>query len=317
MLNDDQRLTHQMIIKVIPMQIARFLNALKISLITIALFSSLAWLAADEIMKVGAERGRWTMDFEAAKKLAAEHQLAIFIDFTGSDWCGWCKMMHGAVFSKPEWTEYARNKLALVTIDFPRTAGVVPDHYKARNGQLQKKYGVTGYPTYIILDSDGQTQLGRMGAMRDTTVNKFKQKVNDIIRFTQGNAQSFAKALSPESAKSYVELIATHQKTNKDLEQWLKTKPVSNPENQNQYLQFTEAIAKLQSQIESIEAEHVAKSLPADKAAAFLALNSELQKARQELQVWLRTHPMSPENRQQYQQFQAKIDELAAKKSAF
>ena len=32
----------------------------------------------------------WLTDFEAAKKRAAERQVPILADFSGSDWCGWC-----------------------------------------------------------------------------------------------------------------------------------------------------------------------------------------------------------------------------------
>ena len=32
----------------------------------------------------------WMTDFQAAKKMAAEKQLPILADFSGSDWCHWC-----------------------------------------------------------------------------------------------------------------------------------------------------------------------------------------------------------------------------------
>jgi protein disulfide-isomerase len=38
----------------------------------------------------------WTEDFAAAKKSAAESYKDLLIDFTGSDWCGYCMMLDDA-----------------------------------------------------------------------------------------------------------------------------------------------------------------------------------------------------------------------------
>ena len=57
-------------------------------IVLIAFISSFGVLNGEEIQKEGAEPGVWTMDFEAAKKLAKEKKLPILLNFTGSDWCG-------------------------------------------------------------------------------------------------------------------------------------------------------------------------------------------------------------------------------------
>ena len=49
--------------------------------------------AADKVELEGASVGVWTMDFDAAVKLAGEKKLPLILNFTGSDWCGWCKLM--------------------------------------------------------------------------------------------------------------------------------------------------------------------------------------------------------------------------------
>ena len=121
----------------------------------------------------GAKVGEWTMDFDAAKALAEEKNLPILINFTGSDWCGWCKLMDREVFSKAEWQAYARENIVLVTIDFPRDKTLVPMHFVARNQKLSEAYGVQGYPTYIVLGSDGATRLGQLGASRDASPSSF------------------------------------------------------------------------------------------------------------------------------------------------
>jgi thiol-disulfide isomerase/thioredoxin len=260
--------------------------------------------------------GRWTMDFEAAKKMAKKQKMALFLDFTGSDWCGWCKLMQNVVFSQSGWEEYAKDKLALVTIDFPKEKGLVPEKYVKQNFDLQKKYGVTGYPTYVILDTDGETELGRLGTNRNITFDTFKRQVQNLLRYTTAYAQEFAKTMNPDAAKEYLEAVEKFQKANLELKLWLKSKPENNPENQNKYLQFNQNIILIQGKLESLEAKRIAKSLSPDKAADYLSINTELQNARRELNMWLQSHPMSAENRQKYQQFQAHIDALIAKRES-
>jgi len=48
-------------------------------------------LSKEDFDTEGAKVGRWTMDLDAAKKLATDKQLPILLNFTGSDWCYWCK----------------------------------------------------------------------------------------------------------------------------------------------------------------------------------------------------------------------------------
>ena len=56
-------------------------------------------VADDKPATKGAELGEWTMDVSAAKKLAKSKNKPVFLCFTGSDWCGWCKLMEKNVFS--------------------------------------------------------------------------------------------------------------------------------------------------------------------------------------------------------------------------
>ena len=50
-------------------------------------------------------------------------------------------------------------------IDFPRQTQL-PDMLKAQNDQLAQAYGVTGFPTVIILSSDGQRIGDSLGYMK-------------------------------------------------------------------------------------------------------------------------------------------------------
>ena len=47
----------------------------------------------------GAEAGVWTQDTDAGFALAKEAGLPILLNFTGSDWCYWCKLMDRPLMS--------------------------------------------------------------------------------------------------------------------------------------------------------------------------------------------------------------------------
>ncbi len=97
----------------------------------------------------------WHHDYEAAKKLAKAEDKPIFINFTGSDWCGWCIRLEKEVFSKEEFQDYAKDNLVLVEIDFPRKKEQSAE-VKAQNKALDKKFKIEGYPTLFLLDADGK-----------------------------------------------------------------------------------------------------------------------------------------------------------------
>jgi protein disulfide-isomerase len=113
---------------------------------------------------VGAIKG-WTEDVDKAMKYAAASKRPILLDFTGSDWCGWCIKLHREVFVKDAFKAYADKNLVLVELDFPR-GKPQPAAIKARNRKLATKYGVRGFPTIVILDSTGTKVLGKTGYVR-------------------------------------------------------------------------------------------------------------------------------------------------------
>ena len=96
----------------------------------------------------------WGTDFEHAQKLASESGKYMLLDFTGSDWCGWCIRLKDEVFSKKSFLAYAKEKLVLVQVDFPRKKAQSKE-LKEQNQALASKYGIRGYPTIIILSPKG------------------------------------------------------------------------------------------------------------------------------------------------------------------
>jgi len=105
----------------------------------------------------------WEDDYEKAVAKAKAEKKMVLLDFTGSDWCGWCIKLDKEVFSKPEFKEYAKANLVLVEVDFPQGKRQTKK-LKEQNEKLQQEHGVQGYPTIIVLNSEGK-KVGKLGYM--------------------------------------------------------------------------------------------------------------------------------------------------------
>ena len=104
----------------------------------------------------------WLTNVPKAEAQAKKDNKLVLMDFTGSDWCEWCKKLDQDTFSKPEFADYAKSNLVLVQLDFPVNKPQ-SDQLKAANAALARKYNIQGYPTLIALKPDGTvvwTQVG-------------------------------------------------------------------------------------------------------------------------------------------------------------
>jgi protein disulfide-isomerase len=108
-----------------------------------------------------AAEAEWITDVHTALSRAPVENKLILLDFTGSDWCGWCKKLKAEVFDQPEFIEYAKTHLILVEVDFPHAKQLSADQ-QAANKQLATTYKIQGYPTIILLDSHGN-KVGETG----------------------------------------------------------------------------------------------------------------------------------------------------------
>ncbi|MGH7970090.1 MAG: thioredoxin family protein [Limisphaerales bacterium] len=116
---------------------------------------ALGLLACWTVLQVSAAEDLWLTDLSKAKEQAkAEHKM-VLMDFNGSDWCPPCKALRKTVFSSPEFIAYAKKHLVLVDVDFPRHKEQDKAQKKA-NEALATKFGVEGFPTVVVLDSNGK-----------------------------------------------------------------------------------------------------------------------------------------------------------------
>lgn len=96
----------------------------------------------------------WHTNLEEAIQIGQKENKSILVNFTGSDWCQWCKKLSSEVFTQSEFEKYADENLVLVKLDFPRTIEQSAE-IKMYNNNLAQRYGVRGFPTIILLDGSG------------------------------------------------------------------------------------------------------------------------------------------------------------------
>jgi len=103
----------------------------------------------------------WTTDYSVGLAAARQRDRAVFLFFTGSDWCGYCQALDREVLSTPEFATFADENLVLVKIDFPRKT-TLPAGQAERNEALARGFGIHGYPTVLIINQQGQV-AGHLG----------------------------------------------------------------------------------------------------------------------------------------------------------
>lgn len=126
--------------------------------LTLALLTG--WVA----LQTGLAEVQWMTDLPAAQKKAKEEKKLVLMDFTGSDWCGWCIKLNKEVFNTKEFEDYAKDNLVLVELDFPSKKKQSAELKKA-NTALKEKYGANGFPTIVVLNSEGKQVWKQTGYM--------------------------------------------------------------------------------------------------------------------------------------------------------
>ena len=105
----------------------------------------------------------WLTDFTEAQAQAARQNTPIVLDFTGSDWCGWCITMRRQVLDTPAFHDYARNKFVLMEVDLPRNTSKMSQELLRQNRELSSRYNVSTYPTVLVISAEGQILGGFTG----------------------------------------------------------------------------------------------------------------------------------------------------------
>ena len=133
-----------------------------------------------------AENKGWLVNLDEAYELSQKTGKPIMANFTGSDWCVWCKRLTAAVFVKDEFKNWADDNVILLELDFPRRKQL-PQNIKQQNAGLQRALQVRGYPTVWVfnLEKDSATNRYNINALGKTgykpSVKEFTSEVDQML----------------------------------------------------------------------------------------------------------------------------------------
>ena len=154
----------------------------------------------------------WSHDFKAATKQAASEKKDMLVDFTGSDWCGWCIKLNKEVFSHQEFKDGVKDGYVLVELDYPRDKSKLSDETIAQNEELKDEYSIKGYPTILLMDGQGRP-FAKTGYRQGGPVEYVKHlKELSELRAERDKAfDSAAKLEGVEKAKALVAALQSLQ----------------------------------------------------------------------------------------------------------
>lgn len=150
---------------------------------------------------------KWHTNVKEAVEIANKENKPIFMFFTGSDWCGWCIRLQKEVFKTPEFEAWAKEKVVLVELDYPRRVQQT-DEVKMQNAQLQQMFAIRGYPTVWFVKATGKEgkinfeQLGSTGYVAggpSAWLDGANQIIAKFIPYTKEEKKAMTKSLKTKS----------------------------------------------------------------------------------------------------------------------
>jgi thiol-disulfide isomerase/thioredoxin len=155
--------------------------------------------SAESSVAAKAARPSWQHDIGEAMKQAAVEGKTILMEFTGSDWCVWCKRLSDEVFSNPDFQSWANDQLILVELDFPTDSSKLPENIRLQNDQWLKKMQVDGFPTVMLVDEQGRP-FARTG-YREGGPSEYIQHLQELLQLRSLRDAAFKLADKAEGAQ--------------------------------------------------------------------------------------------------------------------
>ena len=160
----------------------------------------------------------WTDDYDAALKRAAAENKLVLADFSGSDWCGWCKKLDKEVFDTEEFRKGATNEYVLLMVDTPQDQELLSAKAKKQNPKLVEKYKVRGFPTVLVLDAKGGVvfqggyeqggpkkylKMLRRGAKEAPDIAMYIKPIEDVLNKYDADMQKDSEAMKERLEKEF------------------------------------------------------------------------------------------------------------------
>lgn len=175
---------------------------------------------------------------EALKAAKAEGKL-VFIDFYTS-WCGPCKRLAREVFPTKEVGDYLNSNFVCLKLDAEKEGAALADKFK-----------VTGYPTLVVVDTNGEAISSTAGfksgaefiaavdALKDPELNPDRVKERYLAGERNGKLICTYATQIMENSKRYEEGITESQKVIEDYFNSLSDADRLKPENAFLFSNFT------------------------------------------------------------------------------
>ena len=124
----------------------------------IACFLTCQIVTSQEVLHTAIEKIEleWVPTYKEALKKSKKENKPVLIYFTGSDWCGPCKILDEKLFHTEKFKAISDNHLVLLEVDIPRRRDLLSPAKMKENLSLQKKYKVRAFPTLMMVNHRGK-----------------------------------------------------------------------------------------------------------------------------------------------------------------
>ncbi|MEZ5164046.1 MAG: thioredoxin family protein [Fimbriimonadaceae bacterium] len=121
----------------------------------------------------------WQTNYSEAVKEAKATNKPMLVNFTGSDWCGWCIRLKKEVFTKRDFRKWAAENVVLVELDYPQQTPQ-SDAIKKQNKALAEKYRIESFPTILFINGKEEV-IGQSGYLRDPGPKAWTKYADSMI----------------------------------------------------------------------------------------------------------------------------------------
>lgn len=117
---------------------------------------------------------KWTPTYFDALQAAKRDHRALFLYFSGSNWCSYCQKFDEQVLSDPKFLTLVDSRFSFYKADFPQgRVDNLSQHEENQN--LLRRFQVDGFPTVLVLDWN-ENVLGRFH-FEDIGAEEFARKL--------------------------------------------------------------------------------------------------------------------------------------------
>lgn len=107
-------------------------------------------------LAVDNSKATWEVSFKDALKRSKKENKPVLIYFTGSDWCGPCKILDRNLFHSEKFKEISEKDLILYEANNPRNKDLVAYERLQENYKLISDYSIKSYPTLVFVNDKGK-----------------------------------------------------------------------------------------------------------------------------------------------------------------